>query len=163
MLSEKMVKALNEQIHEELYSFYLYMAMAEYCREEKLDGFAKWLHLQAKEELSHGMKLMHYVAEQGGRVELKGLATPPKSWKTPHVAFQEVLKHEQHITSCIYKLVDLAVSIKDHATHGFLGWFVNEQVEEESNANRILDQMEMLAKHPAGLYMLDREMARREG
>jgi ferritin len=157
-----MLKALNEQIHEELYSFYLYLAMAEYCREEKLDGFAKWLGFQAKEELSHAMKFIGYVNDQNGRVELKGLATPPKSWKSPGVAFGEVLKHEQHITACINKLVDLASSLKDHATHGFLGWFVKEQVEEEGSVTRILDHMEMLAKHPAGLFMLDREMDKRD-
>jgi ferritin len=161
MLADKMMKALNEQINEEFYSSYLYLAMAEYFREQKLEGFAKWLHVQAQEEWSHGMKILNYINEHNGRVVLQGIKEPPKDWKGSEAAIHEVMKHEQHITGCVNKLATMAQEMKDHATYGLMTWFVNEQVEEEGNVQKILDYMELMAKHPAGMFMIDREMAKR--
>ena len=39
-LSKKMQDALNDQIREELYSSYLYLAMASYCQSINLPGLA---------------------------------------------------------------------------------------------------------------------------
>jgi len=161
MLSDKMLKALNAQINEEFYSSYLYLAMAEYFREQKLEGFAHWLHLQTQEEWGHGMKFLNYINEQGGRVVLDGIAKPPKEWKSPTEAFQEVMKHEKHITGCINNLANLAMELKDHASYGLLQYFVKEQLEEEASVSRVNDHLELMAKHPAGFFMVDREMAKR--
>jgi ferritin len=161
MISPKMEKALNDQIHEELYSSYLYLAMAQYCLEEKLGGFASWLTIQSKEEYGHAMKLIGYLHDQNARVQLQALKAPPIKWKSPQAAFAEVMKHEQHITACINKLVDQAIELKDHATRSFLTWFVQEQVEEEGSVMAVLDMVELTAKMPAGLFMVDREMAKR--
>jgi ferritin len=53
------------------------------------------------------------------------------------------------------------VKEKDHATEVFLQWFVNEQVEEEENANRIIDQLKLAGPAGGGLFMIDRELATR--
>lgn len=161
MLKQKMVDAINTQIGEELYSFYLYLAMSEYFRAEKLMGFAHWMNMQAQEEMAHAQKMIGYLHEQFGRTVLKGIPQPPKDWKSPLAAFEQALKHEQHITASINKLVDLAGDLHDHATNNFLAWFVDEQVEEEHNATLIVDKLNMVSKVPAGLYMLDRELAAR--
>jgi|GEM_PF-5751503 len=39
-----------------------------------------------------------------------------------------------------------------------LQWFVEEQVEEEANADEILQQLKMLEGNPHGILMLDREL-----
>ena len=41
----------------------------------------------------------------------------------------------------IGQLVDIAEADKDHASRDFLFWFVREQVEEESTAKEIVDQL----------------------
>jgi len=161
MLSPKMVDAINKQINEELASAYLYLGMSQYYQECKLGGFASWLHAQADEELEHAMKFIHYLEEQGAVATLMPIPAPPKKWKSPEAAFEAVLKHEQHITASINKLVDLAISLKDHATHGFLGWYVKEQVEEEGNVTKVLDAMSLVGTTPHALFLVDREMARR--
>ena len=50
----------------------------------------------------------------------------------------------------------------DYASNSFLQWFVDEQVEEEASAMAIVDKLKMIADHPGGLYMLDREMGGRQ-
>jgi ferritin len=43
----------------------------------------------------------------------------------------------------------------------FLQWFVNEQVEEEKNADEIVQKLKLMADAPGAMYMLDNEMAQR--
>ena len=50
MLSEKMIKKINEQITHELYSGNLYLSMAAYCASIDLDGFANFFIIQEQEE-----------------------------------------------------------------------------------------------------------------
>ena len=70
MLSPTMVKALNDQVHWELYSAYLYVSMATYFEDKGLMGFANWMHVQDQEEKFHAQKFYNYIVERGGRVLL---------------------------------------------------------------------------------------------
>jgi len=82
-------------------------------------------------------------------------------WKSPEDAFKGALKHEKHITACINKLTDLAYEEKDHATRGFLAWFIQEQVEEVATATAIVEKFKMIGDNKSALYMLDRELGSR--
>lgn len=75
--------------------------------------------------------------------------------------FTKTLEHEQFITKSINDLMELAIAEKDHATRIFLQWYVTEQVEEESNDNEIIAQLNIIRDDPQGLMMLDRELAAR--
>jgi len=161
MLNQKMIKALNKQINEELFSGYLYLAMAAWLEDKKFPGFANWMKKQSGEEYGHAMKLYHYLEEQGARIELDAIAKPQKDWKSVKEIFQASLKHEQHITECINNLVDDAIKLKDHATNIFLHWFVSEQVEEEKSVGEMLDKLEMIGDKPHTLFMLDRDAGKR--
>jgi ferritin len=162
MISEKMEKALNEQINEELYSAYLYLAMSAWFESQNLPGFASWMKVQMGEENAHALKFFGYVNERRGRVVLKAVKEPGKDWKSPLAAFEAALEHEQHITGCISKLMNLALAEKDHATAGLLQWFVKEQVEEEASADRIVQMLKMAANAPGALLMLDHQMGERK-
>jgi ferritin len=162
MMTSKMEKALNEQINEELYSTYLYLAMSAWFESQNLPGFASWMKVQAREENTHAMKLFEFIHERRGRVGLKAVKEPGKEWDAPLAAFEAALKHEQHITGRINELVNLAVAEKDHAAAGFLQWFVKEQVEEEASADRIVQMLKMAANAPGALLMLDHQMGERK-
>ena len=161
MLSDKMLKALNEQINAELYSSYLYLSMAAYFQDLNLNGFAQWMKVQALEELTHAMKFFGFVGDRGGRATMAPLAGPPILWQSPLAVFQEALAHEQKVTGLINKLVDLAIKEKDHATNTFLQWFVTEQVEEEASANEVVQKLKLVGEAQGGLFMLDQEMSQR--
>ena len=53
MLGKKVQDAINEQIKNELYSGYLYLAMSAYFEAKNLPGFAHWMRMQAEEEQEH--------------------------------------------------------------------------------------------------------------
>jgi len=162
MLSQKLLDALNNQLNAEYYSSYLYLAMAAHCEAVNLPGFATWLRLQSQEELFHAMKFFDYIVSRGGRVKLAGIEEPPVEWQSPQAVFEATLAHEQHVTSLINDLVELAAAEKDHATVAFLQWFVNEQVEEEATADGILQKIRMAGDSPAGLMFLDNQLGQRQ-
>lgn len=161
MISKKMEEAFNNQVAAEYYSAHLYLAMSAYFQAVDMPGFANWMRIQYLEEMSHAEKIFDYVIERDGRAILKGFDAPPVDWKSTLDAFESTYKHEQHVTSLINNLMDLAIAEKDHAAQIFLHWFVNEQVEEEANAKSIIQQLKLLGDSKAGLFQIDRELGQR--
>jgi ferritin len=161
MITEKMRKALNEQINAELFSAYLYMAMSADFTDKNLMGFANWMKVQAQEEMTHAMKFYDYILGRGGRADLMALEKPQSEWKTPLSAFEAAYAHEQMITGRINSLVELARSEKDPATESMLNWFVDEQVEEESNADELVQKLKMIGDDKAAAFFIDQELKQR--
>jgi ferritin len=42
-----------------------------------------------------------------------------------------------------------------------LQWFVSEQVEEEESVGGVLEQLKLMGEAKGGLFMIDRELAKR--
>lgn len=161
MLSEKMTKAINDQINAELYSAYLYLSMAAYFEDTNLPGASSWMRHQAQEESEHAMKFFDFVNERRGRVVLAAIDRPQAEWASPLDAFEEAFKHEQYVSGRINSLVELAQAEKDYATASFLTWFVDEQVEEESSVDAIVQRLRLVGDAKQGLFMIDRELGGR--
>lgn len=162
MLGDKMQSALNRQINEEFASAYLYLQMSAEGERLGLPGFANWFRMQYSEELIHAAKFFDYVLERNGEVRLEAIEKPAVGPETPLSLFEKALDHERHITRCIFRLKDLARAESDHATDVFLEWFVREQVEEEANAQRVIDQLRLVDGSPNGLFLIDRGLAARQ-
>jgi len=162
MISKTMEEALNKQINRELYSSYLYLAMSAYFKTTNMEGFSKWMRVQANEEKNHAMKIYDYVLARGGKVALLAIEAPKAKWTSAGKIFEEVYAHEQKVTGMINALVELAVKEKDHATFEMLQWFVKEQVEEEEHSSEILAQIRIVGDIPGHLFCLDRELGKRE-
>lgn len=163
MISKKLQKAMCGQIKHEIYSAYLYLSMSAYCDGKSLPGCAHWLKTQWQEEIEHALKLMQFVNSRGGQVTLAAIDQPPSKFGTMLKLFEQVLAHEQSITSKIYKLYDQATDEKDYASAAHLQWFITEQVEEEDTASGLVESLKMIGEHAPALMMFDRRLGEREG
>jgi len=161
MLDKRMEEALNKQINAEFYSAYLYLSMAAQFDALGLKGGANWMNVQFQEETAHAMKFFAYVTERGGRVQLEAIEKPQTEWPSALAMFEHALQHEQKVTGMIDALADLALELKDHATHNLLQWFIAEQVEEEANASEMVQKLTLAKDSPAALFNIDRDMAAR--
>ena len=161
MLNKRVEEELNKQINEEMYSSYLYQSMAAYFESKNLKGFANWMNVQAKEEMTHAMKFYRFVNERGGRVKFEAIAAPKVEWNGLIEVFQDTLEHEHHITGRINTLISIATEEKDYETVNELQWFVAEQVEEEANVNELLEQLKFINGEGHGIFMIDRELKTR--
>lgn len=161
MLSEKLLKELNDQIKYEQFSSNYYLAMAAHCAAEDFNGFANFFIVQAQEEQFHAMKFFHFINELGGRAVISALDEPKRDYQSLEEVFTLALEHEQFVTRRIYTLMDLAMEEREHATISFLKWFIDEQVEEEATMSDILSKVRRLGEKGEGIYHLDNEMAGR--
>ena len=161
MLNQKIQDAINHQINAELYSSYLYVAMAMYFESVDMSGAAKWMNSQAQEELVHADKFMHYVNERGGRVTLEAIEKPPVEWKSVLDTFKAALEHERKVSSMINDLVTLARKENDHMSDNFLQWYVAEQVEEEASAGEVVRKLKLIGDSGGGRFMIDNELGQR--
>lgn len=161
MLNKKVEEALNEQINAEMWSAYLYLSMAAYCHSAGQPGMASWFEVQFREEQDHAKILFNYVNSRNGRVVLKAIDAVPTEWKSILDVFESTLEHEQKVTSLINNLYALTHETNDFATQSMLKWFIDEQVEEEENAQTIIDNLKMIKDNGYGIYMLDKELGAR--
>jgi len=161
MLNKKIQDALNEQINAELWSAYLYLSMGAYCYSIGRAGAANWYEIQFQEEQDHAKILFNYVVSRGGRVELKPIAAVQQEWKSLLDCVEATLAHEQKVTALINNLFALTLEENDFATQSRLKWFIDEQVEEEENAQEIIDRLKLVGDDGYGLYMLDKELGAR--
>ena len=162
MFSKKIEKAFNEQINAEIHSYYLYLSMSAWFTSKGYDGMASWMKLQAQEEMVHAMKFFDHINERGGTVKLTTIEGPKTTFKSPLEIYKAALEHEEYITDRIHKLYKMATVEDDYASQSFLQWFVDEQVEEEATAQAVVDQLNMVKDHPGGLFMMDRELGKRQ-
>jgi len=161
MISEKLFKALNEQVNFEFYSAHIYLAMASYCSSIDYDGAANFFVVQAEEERFHGMKMYNYVNETDGKVKMEAIAEPASEFDGLVGVFKKALAHENLVTSRIYNLMDIATEEKEHATISMLKWFLDEQVEEEATLKKLIKKLERIGDDGHGIFMVDEELAAR--
>lgn len=159
----KVFTALNEQVNHELYSGYLYLSMSACMADMGLPGFARWLELQAAEELTHAKKMYAYIISRGERVTLAAIDQPPARWESALSVMQEGLAHEKKVTGLINGLMTLALAEHDHATGIFLQWFVTEQIEEEQSFQEMIANLKLAGNSGEAILMLDREAGKRVG
>ncbi len=160
MFSKNIEKTLNEQLNNEFFSWYNYLAITSFFRALNLNGFARWMKSQAQREMMHAMKIYEFLPESGGRAMLAQVAQPSNQWDSPLAAVQEAYQHEQEASGMINDLVDLALSEHAYATNAFLQWFVTEQVEEEARLRAIVEKLKLVEEDQYGLFLIDRDMGK---
>ena len=160
-MDAKVYELIDDQINKELLSAYLYLSFADYYEEEGLEGFANWYEIQAKEERDHALIFRNYLHENGCKVKLLAIDQPDKEFTTFLEPLEAALEHEKYVTSLINDIYTAALEAHDYRAQKFLGWFIDEQLEEEDNADTMITNMKLFGGDAKALYDLDQEYAAR--
>ena len=56
-------------------------------------------------------------------------------------------------------MVDIAQKEKDHSTYAFLEWFVNEQVQEETKFETLLQKFDLIGRDKIAINEIDKILA----
>lgn len=160
MITEKLQKAINDQITAELWSSQLYLQMAYFLKAKGWDGFSHWMQLQALEEREHATKMADYMTDRGGTVKLQMIDVVPEGWGSVLEIFEHAYSHECKVSKMIDNLVKLSQEENDYATENFYRTFVDEQVEEEATASGIVDKLKKAGD--TGIFFLDSELGSRK-
>ncbi len=160
-ISDKIEKALNDQMTREAYQAQVYLAYASWAEVEGFPGIAAFLYKHMDEERGHMFKFLKFINGRGGKCRIQAIDAPPDDPKDMDDCLQRTLQHEIDNSASIDAIVNLAHEEKDWATFNFAQWFVQEQIEEETLINNLIDKYGLAARQPnhANLYALDRDMS----
>src|SRR5688572_20097593 len=146
--SERLVAGLNEQVGREFAAAHQYVAIGAYYEAQTFPQLAQFFYEQAEEERKHAMKMVNYLLESGGRIELSEVPAPRGTFEDHVEPIQVALEQERANTVGIGKLFEAARETRDHASEVFLQWFVEEQVEEEAEMESLLQVAERVREFP---------------
>ena len=147
-MDAKVYELINDQINKELYSAYLYLSFADYYEEEGLSGYANYFEIQAQEERDHAMIFRNYLHENGEAVKLLAIDMPDKTFANFLEPLEAAMEHEKYVTSLINDIYAAALEAHDYRAQKFLGWFIDEQLEEEDNADTMITNMKLFGGDP---------------
>lgn len=153
-----LLEELNKQINKEFYSAYLYFALSLYFYEINMDGFAKMIDKQAKEELNHAKKIYNFLIARDEKISLFPIELPEYNFVNPLDGIKSALHHEKIITNSINNLYKIAHEAKDYASEVFLQWFITEQIEEEEKFRKMLSKMENIENYDCEIVNMDRRL-----
>jgi len=157
MPSERFVEALNNQIGREFLAAHQYTAVAAYYDRLTFPRLARFFYDQAEEERGHAMKMLGYLRDTGADMELGEIAAPKNDFADHVEPIRLALENEKKVTVAIATLYEIARETNDYASESFMQWFVDEQVEEESTMDGLLQVAERVREYP---MMLEEFLAR---
>lgn len=147
LISPELNKAFNEQIGRELLASHQYISIASYFDGRALKKLAQLFFKQSEEEREHAMKMIQYLNDVSGKVEIPPIEAPNAEFGSALEAVNLALQWELGVTHHINNLMTLAIEQKDYAAQEFLYWFVKEQVEEVSRMQDIVQVIEQVGEH----------------
>ncbi len=154
-----MKKALNDQIALEALASNSYLAMASWCEVTGYQGGADYFYAQSDEERTHMLKIVHYLNDVGATATISTIKAPTASYKSLEGLIKTALKNEQTVTKAIHKMVEITQKEKDHSTYAFLEWFVNEQVQEETKFETLLQKFDLIGRDKIAINEIDKILA----
>ena len=158
-ISKNMQKALNNQIVLEASASNSYMAMASWCEVTGYEGGSSFFYTQSEEERTHMLKFIHYLNNLGIFAVIPATKSPASNFKSLESILKIALKNEQAVTAAIHKMVEISQKDKDHSTYAFLEWFVNEQVQEETKFETLLQKFELIGRDKIAINEIDKTLA----
>jgi ferritin len=105
------------------------------------------------------LKFVHYLNDMGTTATIPATKAPSSSYKSLEVLIKTALKNEQSVTAAIHKMVEISQKDKDHSTYAFLEWFVNEQVQEETKFETLLQKFDLIGRDKLAINEIDKLLA----
>tara|TARA_B100000497_G_scaffold50806_1_gene58553 strand:- start:2208 stop:2732 length:525 start_codon:yes stop_codon:yes gene_type:complete len=158
MIPKKVEKALNGHLNYELSASLQYLAMASWCETMGMDGAASFFYGHAHEENLHFIKLFQYINEVNGHAVVPQVKQPNHSFKGIAEICKMAYNNEKKVTQAIFALVELSKAEDDHVTTEMLRFYVQEQREEETLFQRVLDKIKLIGTGSQSLYYIDKEL-----
>jgi ferritin len=161
LIKKELANKMIEQVRNEFAASLQYLAIAIYFEKESMDNTAAFFYAQAQEENDHGMKLLRYVVETGGDVELMAVPAPVAKINSAEDAFKTSLNWELEVTGQINALMGMAKQQNDYIAESFLKWFVDEQLEEVTTMEKYLSLVRKMGTK--NIYILEQLIKHSEG
>ena len=155
LLTDELAALLHQQIANEMYASYFYLAAAAWLKNQGFDGFATFLKKHGIEERVHADKVYDYLCDTGTDIAFKPVPAPPTYFKSVLDVCEQALQHEVGVTADWKIIGDYAVAENNLASVDLAQFFMKEQVEEEDMFTTLLQKVKMA--DTTALLMLDEQ------
>lgn len=155
ILKEEIVTILNKQIKMEAQASAAYLAMANWCDLEGYENSSDYFYKQSDEERKHQLKLFKYLTDMECHAVSPTVEESQHEFSSLRSVFETALESEIAVTDSIHDIVRACRKEGDIATEEFMRWFVQEQIEEEYVARRILELFDVLGEDKIALGMFE--------
>jgi ferritin len=136
-----------------------YVAMALWCAERELRGFAQHFKRESVEEQQHAAQFADYLIARGQSVQLEALAAPRQQWHELEALLAEVFAMESEVTTSLQQLYAMAERSGDVRTTVFLDPLIQGQIASEDQAAHLLGRVRFARGEAAALLVIDGELA----
>ncbi len=159
IIKERVAKAINEQVANELAAFTQYLAIGAYFDRRTLPELKAYFFKQADEERAHALKMIQFLCDADYDVGIPPVAEPRSGFRSVEEAVKLSYDQEVRVTEQITAIFNLACDEKDRVSESFLKWFLDEQLEEVSSMDALLAIVRR-AGEDAGLFRVEDYVAR---
>ena len=159
-ITEDIEHLLNQQIYQEAKASADYLAMASWSEVNGYAGAAHFLYKQSDEERSHMMRIFRYTQEAGGYALVPSIDKIPTQYESLRQVFDSLLEQELAVSRSINSIVEASLACGDYTTHHFLGWFLNEQREEENTARQLASLFDKFDESSMSMALIDKQIGR---
>lgn len=142
MITDKLRDMLVRQIASEATAHTHYLAISVYFRQRSLDRWAELFHKQSVEEAGHAKKIMDFLIDCNIEFDMPGVPSQSSRFDSALDACKSALASEQRVSKQFQEMAAAAIEEKDFRVFQFLQWFIEEQVEEESKMQKLIDLLE---------------------
>lgn len=161
LVSENVIRSINEQIGNEFSAMLQYTAIAAHFDAEALPELATFFSRQAEEEKEHAQRFIKFVTDTGANVAIPAIPAPQASFQFAEEAVKLSLEQEKKVTAQINNMVHIAKGETDYLTDNFLQWFIEEQLEEVASMDNLLRVVQRAGE--GNLMRVEEYLARKGG
>ncbi|EDY38888.1 ferritin [Cyanobium sp. PCC 7001] len=158
-MESSLLEALQDHLGLERRASAAYFAMALWCAERELRGFAHYLKSEASAEQTHAAKVADYLIARGQTVILQDVPAPRQTWASPEEIVATMFLMEADVTTSLQQLYAMAERAGDVRTTVFLDPMVDSQIAAEHEAGHLLGRVRFAQNQPAALLIIDGELS----
>ena len=149
--------AINNHLSLEFQASHTYLAMSIWLREKDLIGFSSYMLNKSVEERGHASKLISYLVDSDCEVQLPTIESPQRHWDSVEALLDMVYSMEKDVTRSINAIYSLSEKQGDRTATAMLDWFIEEQLQEESEARFVIKRLRLADSNSAALILLDQQ------
>ncbi len=158
MLTEQQLERLNVHVAMEAQVSRFYLSVSCWAIFNGMPGVGAFFRGHHELEEEHMHRLMAYILEVGGKVDVGPIEAPQRDFESVSEALRLYFDKERVVSRKINDTVDAFLAEKDHSTCNFLQWYVAEQHEEENLFQTLIDKVELIGDEGRGRFWIDKEL-----
>lgn len=143
VISDKMAQLINEQIAHELANRMQYLMFSNWFANQGLKNLAKFWKGEADGELGHSDKFVAYLAESNTALKVPAIEQKVQTFNGCEDIANIYIEAESDTTAHLKVIWDLTNFEDDAGTGDLMQWYMREQVEEEGNAERFSNLVDL--------------------